>query len=83
MVMNPTLSIITVVLNGQKYIEQTIRSVIDQEIPGIEYIIMDGGSTDGTLDIIKKYEARLSRWISQPDKGMYDAINKGIEIPAI
>lgn len=78
--MKPKISIITAVLNGREHVEQTIKSVIDQEIPGIEYIIIDGGSTDGTLDIVKKYEAKLSRWISQPDKGIYDALNKGIEL---
>lgn len=76
---NPLLSIITVVFNGEKYLEQTINSVISQNIPNIEYIIIDGGSTDGTIDIINKYSDYISYWISEPDAGIYDAINKGIK----
>lgn len=72
------ISIITVSLNNSKYIETCIQSVINQGYENIEYIIIDGGSTDGTLDIIKKYEDKISVWISEPDKGIYDAINKGI-----
>lgn len=75
---SPLISIITVVYNGEKYLEQTIQSVINQSYKNIEYIVVDGGSTDGTLDIIKKYEEHLERWISEPDKGLYDAMNKGI-----
>jgi glycosyltransferase involved in cell wall biosynthesis len=76
------LSIITVVYNNVKEIEQTIQSVINQNLPpqNLEYIILDGGSTDGTCDIIKKYEASLSYWKSEPDNGIYDAMNKGIDI---
>lgn len=74
----PLVSIITVVFNGEKYLEQTILSVLNQTYDSIEYIIIDGGSTDGTLDIIKKYENELSFWSSEPDKGLYDAMNKGI-----
>ena len=76
----PLVSIITVVYNGEKYLEQTIQSVINQTYKNIEYIIIDGGSTDGTLDIIKKYENNISYWISEPDNGLYDAMNKGIGI---
>lgn len=72
------ISIITVVYNGAKTLEQTIKSVINQSHTNIEYIIIDGGSTDGTIDIIKKYEKDISFWISEPDKGLYDAMNKGI-----
>jgi glycosyltransferase involved in cell wall biosynthesis len=72
------LSIITVTLNSEKYLEETIRSVISQDYKNFEYFIVDGGSTDATLKIIKKYEKYLSGWISEPDLGMYDAINKGI-----
>ena len=76
----PLVSIITVVYNGEKYLQQTIESVINQTYKNIEYIIIDGGSTDGTLDIIKKYEDHISYWISESDKGLYDAMNKGISI---
>ena len=75
----PLISIITVVYNGAKTLEQTILSVVNQTYPNIEYIIIDGCSTDGTLDIIKKYENKISQWISEPDKGLYDAMNKGIK----
>ena len=74
----PTVSIITVVFNGEKYLEQTINSVLSQTFSDIEYIIIDGGSTDGSVDIIKKYEHRLAGWISEKDKGIADAFNKGI-----
>jgi glycosyltransferase involved in cell wall biosynthesis len=76
---NPLISIITVVYNGVSTLEQTILSVINQTYKNIEYIIIDGGSTDGTVDIIKKYEKHLAYWVSEPDKGIYDAMNKGIE----
>lgn len=75
----PLISIITVVYNGAKTLEQTIQSVLNQTYKNIEYIIIDGGSTDGTLDIIKKHENQISLWISEPDKGLYDAMNKGIK----
>jgi len=78
MINHPLISIITVVYNGAKTLEQTIQSVINQTYNNIEYIIIDGGSTDGTLDIIKKYENHISQWVSEPDKGLYDAMNKGI-----
>lgn len=76
----PLVTIITVVLNGEKHLEQSIRSVCDQQYPNIEYFIIDGGSTDGTLDIIHKYEDRIDYWISEPDGGIYDAMNKGISL---
>lgn len=75
---NHLISIITVVFNGEKYIEDTIKSVINQTYKNIEYIIIDGGSTDGTLDIIKKYESKIAFWLSEPDNGIYDAMNKGL-----
>jgi glycosyltransferase involved in cell wall biosynthesis len=76
----PLISIITVVYNGSKTLEQTIQSVINQSYQNIEYIIIDGGSTDGTIDIIKKYEKNIVHWSSEPDKGLYDAMNKGIAL---
>jgi len=76
----PLISIITVVYNGEKYLEQTILSVISQNYDNIEYIIIDGGSTDGTLDIIKKYDEQIDYWISETDNGIYDAMNKGIKL---
>ncbi|GHT63960.1 glycosyl transferase [Bacteroidia bacterium] len=76
---NPKISIVTVTYNAVSVLEETILSIINQIYNNIEYIVIDGGSTDGTLDIIKKYEDRLSYWISEPDKGIYDAMNKGID----
>jgi glycosyltransferase involved in cell wall biosynthesis len=74
----PLLSIITVVLNDHKHIEQTILSVITQKEDSIEYLIIDGGSVDGTVDIIKKHMSSIDYWISEPDSGVFDAMNKGI-----
>jgi hypothetical protein len=73
----PRITLITPALNSAHYIEQTIRSVIYQGYPNLEYSIVDGGSTDGTVEIIRKYEKHLSWWVSEPDNGMYDALNKG------
>jgi glycosyltransferase involved in cell wall biosynthesis len=73
----PKISLVTPVFNSAKYVEATIHSILAQNYPNLEYFIIDGGSTDGTIDIIRKYESRISGWISEPDKGMYDAINKG------
>lgn len=74
----PLISIVTAIFNGEKYLEETIQSVINQTYDNVEYIIIDGGSTDGTLNIIKKYEDKIDYWISEPDDGIYDAWNKGI-----
>lgn len=74
------ISIITPCYNSVEFIEQTILSVINQDYLNLEYIIVDGGSTDGTLDIIKKYDAHVTHWISEPDSGMYDALNKGFQL---
>ena len=73
----PLISIITVSFNSVSTIEKTILSIINQTYTNIEYIIIDGGSTDGTVDIIKKYSDKISYWISEPDNGIYDAMNKG------
>jgi len=79
--MNPILfSIITVVFNGENEIEQTLLSCIEQNFQNIEYIVIDGASTDNTLNIVNKYRNRISKIISEPDKGIYDAMNKGISI---
>ncbi|MBC7525287.1 MAG: glycosyltransferase [Flavobacterium sp.] len=73
----PKISIVTPNLNQEVFLEQTILSVLNQNYPNLEYIIIDGGSTDSSLSIIKKYETQLFYWISEKDKGLYDALNKG------
>jgi glycosyltransferase involved in cell wall biosynthesis len=77
--MNPKISIITVCFNCKDDIEDTIISVTEQKYSNIEYIIIDGGSTDGTLDIIRKYDSQIDLFISEPDNGIFDAMNKGIK----
>ena len=74
----PLVSIITVVYNGENSIEKTINSVLDQTHTNIEYIIIDGGSSDNTINIIERYSDKIDFWISEPDKGIADAFNKGI-----
>ena len=76
----PKLSIITIVYNNARDIERTMLSVLDQTYPNIEYVVIDGGSTDGTLAIIKKYESRITKLVSEKDEGIYDAMNKGLAI---
>jgi glycosyltransferase involved in cell wall biosynthesis len=71
-------SIITITFNAAQFLERTLLSVLSQSFPGIEYIIIDGGSTDGTVDIIKRFENSLACWITEPDRGIYDAMNKGL-----
>lgn len=76
--MHPLVSIVTIVYNGANYLEQTIQSVLQQTYPRTEYIIIDGGSRDGSIEIIEQYKDSLAYWISEPDRGVSDAYNKGI-----
>jgi glycosyltransferase involved in cell wall biosynthesis len=76
----PLVSIITPSLNQGHFIEETIRSVLSQDYPHVEYIVIDGGSTDGTLEILRKYSNNKVRWKSQPDLGQADAVNKGFSM---
>ncbi|MGF1923394.1 MAG: glycosyltransferase family 2 protein [Bacteroidia bacterium] len=77
---NPKLSIVTIVYNNAAGIERTMLSVLNQTYTNIEYIIIDGASTDGTKEIVQKYGERLTKFISEPDKGLYDAMNKGLAL---
>lgn len=76
----PLISVVTVVFNAAAYLEQTIGSVINQTYDNIEYIIIDGASTDGSQEIIKKYESCIFYWLSEPDRGIVDAMNKGVQL---
>ena len=76
----PLISIITAVYNGEKFLEQTIQNIVNQTYPNIEYIIIDGGSTDKTCEIIKRYEHLIDYWVSEPDNGISDAFNKGVQL---
>ena len=78
--LHPKFSIITVTFNAAKVLEDTIQSIVTQTYKNTEYIIVDGGSTDGTLDIIHKYKEHIHTLVSEPDKGLYDAMNKGIKL---
>ena len=73
----PRISVVTACLNNAATIEETLRSVLDQGYPDLEYVIVDGGSQDGTLDVIRRYETRLASWTSEPDLGHAHALNKG------
>jgi glycosyltransferase involved in cell wall biosynthesis len=75
----PLVSVLTVVLNGAAHIRECIESVLDQTYPNVEYVVIDGGSTDGTLDIIREYDDRITYWQSGRDKGIYDAMNQGLQ----
>ncbi len=74
------VSLITVTYNSEAYLQDCINSVMKQQYKNIEHIIIDGNSTDGTVAIIRKYDQHISKWVSEPDNGMYDAINKGIKM---
>ena len=76
--MSPKISVITITYNSEATLEETILSVTSQGYPALEYVIIDGGSTDGTLDIIRKYQDRIQTVVSEPDRGISDAFNKGI-----
>lgn len=78
--MLPKLSVITIVYNNVKDIERTMLSILNQTYSNIEYIVIDGASNDGTLEIIKQYEHRIAKLISEKDKGIYDAMNKGLAL---
>jgi glycosyltransferase involved in cell wall biosynthesis len=73
----PKISLVTAVYNGEKYLEETIRSIVGQEYPNLEYIIVDGGSTDATVEIIRKYEKHVTCWFRQEGSGVYAALNQG------
>ena len=76
----PVVTIITVVFNARELLEGTMESVFGQSWPHIEYIVVDGGSKDGTADLLRAHEGRISRWVSEPDRGIYDAMNKGLRM---
>jgi len=74
----PLVTVVTAVFNGQPYLEGCLESVLRQDYPNIEHIVMDGGSSDGTLDVLRHYDDRIAFWKSGPDKGVYDAWNKAL-----
>ncbi|MBK3516564.1 glycosyltransferase family 2 protein [Carboxylicivirga marina] len=76
----PVMSIVTIVYNGIETLQKTIDSIANQSYSAIEYIIIDGASSDGTINLIKDNEASVSKWISEPDNGLYDAMNKGLKM---
>jgi glycosyltransferase involved in cell wall biosynthesis len=76
----PLITVVTVVLNRKDDLETTIKSVLDQTYDNIEYVVIDGGSSDGTLEVIRKYSRDIDHWQSEPDEGIYDAMNKSIRL---
>ncbi len=76
----PLVTVITVTFNARAALERTIRSVANQDYPRLEYIVIDGGSTDGTLETIKENEGNITQWVSESDQGIYDAMNKGVRM---
>jgi glycosyltransferase involved in cell wall biosynthesis len=76
----PLVAVVTVVWNDAQHIQQTLESVLGQSYPNLEYIVIDGGSTDGTAAIIERYRSRLAAFVSEPDRGLYDAMNKGLAL---
>ena len=79
-VCKPMISIVTATLNCANLLETAIQSIIQQDYPELEYVVIDGGSTDGTVDLIRRYEADIDAWVSEPDRGISDAFNKGISL---
>jgi glycosyltransferase involved in cell wall biosynthesis len=78
--LDPLITVITPVFNGKESLESSILSVVSQNCDNVEYIIVDGASTDGTLDILRKHESSIDYWVSEPDRGIYDAMNKGVQL---
>ena len=76
----PKLTVITIIYNNVHYIERTVLSVLNQSYTNIEYLLIDGASNDGTLEILKQYEGRIGKLVSERDKGIYDAMNKGLSL---
>ena len=76
----PLVSVITIVRDCAGAVEATLESVLGQTYPRIEYIVVDGGSTDGTVEIVQRYAPRLAHWLSEPDRGISDALNKGARL---